>query len=173
MKDTQEYTEIDSSIGAGQKNDSALASLQTAKAPDETAVRIIDIEAVSLSADETVSQKVPVDSENTQGSVGNSQELAVKNDLPDIDTVNPTEQDRADDFKFISITADVSFLVNQLMREKSGGTRLRIGVRRSGYPERLSKQSGGAAESSSLSPFSKQNHDPLSGLNLYRIFNRL
>jgi general secretion pathway protein A len=112
MKDPQEHTEIDSSSGAGQRNDSAPASLQIAKAPDETAVRIIDIEAVSLSADENVSQKVPVDSENTQGSVGNSQELAVKNDLPDIDTVNPTEQDRADDFKFISITADVALIRN-------------------------------------------------------------
>jgi general secretion pathway protein A len=74
MKDTLEYTEIDSGSGAGQENDTALASLQTAKSPAETAVTNID------------------------------------NDLPDIDTGNPTEQDRADDFKFISITEDVAFI---------------------------------------------------------------
>jgi len=105
IHDTHEDAEMDSGRRTGQDNDTALASLKSVQSPDQTAS---ENNAEPSASEAIASQKGHAEPGDVPDPVANGKEAAVHNDLPDADIVDPKDQD--DEFKFISINADVAFI---------------------------------------------------------------
>ena len=105
-----DQTTLNSGSGIRPSADTVMASLQSVNTPDAAAVQHIVIESEPSAPEEIASPAGHAVAEDTHSPVEKGHELAASNDLPDSEAVPPAEQQDADDFKFISITADVAFI---------------------------------------------------------------